>query len=114
MAKHLVGRQQSLQDWIGLAKMCNPNRGIREHEAHWTWILERPAARNWFHPRRLSAQRRQAFACLDANKYLHSLPKQVGLVRTGVGSLQGALKELIVDGHGGSHGFLDSIRIDAS
>jgi hypothetical protein len=112
MTKHLVGRQQSLQDGIGLAEMCNPNRGIREHKAHWSWTLERPAARNRFHPRRLSAQRGQAFACLDANKYLHSLPKQVGLVRTGVGSFHSALKELIVDGHGRSHSFLLGIRTD--
>ncbi len=49
----------------------------------------------------------------DANKDLHSLPKQVCLVSTGVGYLQGALKELIVDGHGGSYGLLRNIREDA-
>jgi hypothetical protein len=65
------------------------------------------------HPRRLSAQRGKAFACLDANKYLHSLPKQVGLVGPGVGNLQGALKEFIVNGDGGSHGILLIIRKDA-
>jgi hypothetical protein len=69
--------------------------------------------RDGFHPRRLSSQRGQAFACLDANKHLHSLPKQVGLVSPGVGYLEGTLKELIVNGDCGSHGLFLIIRKDA-
>jgi hypothetical protein len=45
----------------------------------------------------------KALRCLNANEYLHRFAKQIGLVHSGIGQVQRALIEFIVDGDSGSH-----------
>jgi hypothetical protein len=82
--------------------MRNPDGRIREHGSQRLGTLCGPSTRNHLHPGRFAAESGKALRRLNANEYPNRFAKQIGLVHSGIGYVQGSLIEFIIDGDSGS------------
>ena len=82
--------------------MRNPDGRIRKYGGQRLGTLCGPATRNHLHLGRLAAESGQALRRLNAYEYPNRFANQIGLVRSGIGYVQGSLKEFIIDGDSGS------------